>query len=280
MPAIPEPPESGEPQRINGVMEIAAGYDLIILDAYGVLHEGDEAFPWAVEALEALRDARRRICVVTNDVTHDPAEVAARLTARRLPVEAGEVVSGRSLLPDVLRAHGDGAGYAVLGTHPEAVIAQFPKARAGSFAMDDLDDAKGFILVDTNSWTTQEPEWALMNSLRRHPRPLVVCNPDVTCPFQGKLSYEPGYFAFRLLAGQPEVQVCFLGKPYPAIYDLVCRRFPGIARSRMLAVGDSPHTDVLGARGAGMKALLVESGLLKGQPCPLPILPDYIAPTL
>jgi ribonucleotide monophosphatase NagD (HAD superfamily) len=31
----------------------------------------------------------------------------------------------------------------------------------------------------------------------------------------------------------------------------------------MLMVGDSPHTDILGARGVGMRCLLIEGGFLR-----------------
>lgn len=90
---------------------------------------------------------------------------------------------------------------------------------------------------------------------------MVVCNPDVACPYGDRISAEPGFYA-HMLAARGLADVTFLGKPFRGVYDLVGQRFPNVARERMLMVGDSPHTDVLGARGAGMNVLLVECGFL------------------
>jgi ribonucleotide monophosphatase NagD (HAD superfamily) len=56
-----------------------------------------------------------------------------------------------------------------------------------------------------------------------------------------------------------------MGKPFPAIYHKVLERFASIQPDRMLMVGDSPHTDILGARGVGMRCLLIEGGFLRSQ---------------
>lgn len=270
---------------MSGVLEVADAFDLIVLDAYGVLHEGAGAHDFALTAFQALREIGKKLCVVTNSVTHAPEEVAKRLTDMGFPIGGRDVISGRSLLPWFLRFHREGRGYAVLGYHPDVVAEAFPGTRVGSFDRDDLDAAAGFILVDTNMWADGTPEEVLFESLTANPRPILVCNPDVTCPYQGALSYEPGFFAFRLAEALPELDITFLGKPYPAIYDLVSKRFKGIPRDRILAVGDSPHTDVLGARGAGMKALLVESGLLRTQDSAQRLMecgiePDFISETI
>ncbi|CCG09534.1 HAD hydrolase-like protein [Pararhodospirillum photometricum] len=262
LPPFPAPPAAS--QRVSGLAEVLdqGDVDLVVLDAYGVLHEGNGAFPWALDAVADLRARGLPFCVVTNDVTHPPEDVAARLAALGFPVGAEAVVSGRSLLPAALPNAGQ--GFAVLGSHPDAVVARCPGSRPGTDAPADLDDAAGFVLVDTNDWEDDGPARRLAESLERRPRPLVVCNPDVTCPFRGRLSLEPGFFAFPLAARLPAGYVRFVGKPWPGVYGLVRQRFPAASPARILAVGDSPHTDVLGARSQGMRALLVGDGLLRG----------------
>lgn len=59
----------------------------------------------------------------------------------------------------------------------------------------------------------------------------------------------------------------------------------GIEPRRVLAVGDTLHTDILGARHAGFTSLLVESGVLRGQQSDnfinaSGIHPDFVAPTI
>ncbi|GEO80101.1 HAD hydrolase-like protein [Pararhodospirillum oryzae] len=279
----PPPPPSPGPRRVAGLADLAPAFDGIVLDAYGVLHEGNGVFPEALAAFEAVRAQGIALCVVTNDVTHPPEAVAARLAALGLPVAPDEVISGRSVLPEALAPFEDGRDFAVLGHDPGAVVERLPATRVGTYETTDLDDAAGFILVDTNDWEDDTPERRLIETLRARPRPLVVCNPDITCPFRGRLSLEPGYVAFPLAAALPPGMVRFLGKPWPGVYAQVRARFP--QAPRLLAVGDSPQTDILGARGAGMAALLIENGLLRGQDslarsAELGILPDFVAATV
>lgn len=286
MPPAPAAPVGG-PRRVAGILEVADAFDVIVLDAYGVLHVGEGPLPGVGAALKGLIAAGKRLCVLTNDVTHDPQEVARRLVALGLPLGEATVVSGRSLLAEALAAAGatTTAPFAVLASHPEAVTARHPETRAGSYDPADLDAAAGLVLVDTNAWEDPQPERRLVASLRARPRPLIVCNPDITCPFRGRYSLEPGYVAFPLAADVPPGCVTFLGKPFPAIYRHLRARFPEVPPSRILAVGDSPHTDVLGARAAGLSALLVEGGLLAGENAPARcaeagIQPDFLAPGL
>lgn len=283
-PRLPAPPPPVAPLRVSGLIEAVerGGHRLVVFDAYGVLHTGGEAIPQALEAFAELRRRGMPLCVVTNDVTHEPEHVAAGLARRGFDFSADEVVSGRSLLPGILAAHGDGQGFGVVASHPEDVIARFPQVRALPDDPAAYDAVEGFLFVDANVWDERHPA-LLEDSLVRRPRPLIVCNPDVGCPFHGRISAEPGYFAHRI-AVRAGIAPVFLGKPFPAVYQRVLDRFPDIPPAAMLMVGDSPHTDVLGARGVGMDCLLVECGFLAGRDALADcaesgLWPDYVAGT-
>lgn len=157
-----------------------------------------------------------------------------------------------------------GGIWGVLATHDEDIAARFtdcvPMGHERAPTLTDLNSVDGFLFVDTNYWTDVTPS-LLEAALAERPRPMVVCNPDVACPYGDRISAEPGFYA-HMLAARGLADVTFLGKPFRGVYDLVGQRFPNVARERMLMVGDSPHTDVLGARGAGMNVLLVECGFL------------------
>ena len=49
-----------------------------------------------------------------------------------------------------------------------------------------------------------------------------------------------------------------VAKPDPRIFDFAMPHFPGVARERMLYVGDSVKMDVGGARAAGLTPVLVD----------------------
>lgn len=282
-PRLPSYPSILTPRPVSGLVEAVeeGGYRLVVFDAYGVLHIGGEGFPQARDALATLRDRGVATCVVTNDVTQGAADVADGLARRGFAFKPQDVISGRSLLGDVLTtAQGEGP-FGLIASRPQPLLDRFPGLRPLGNEPAAYDDVDGILLIDTNDWTEERPE-ILEQSLVRRPRPLVVCNPDVGCPYNGQISAEPGYFAHRI-ASRGGMAPIFLGKPYPAVYEQVFQRFPGIPAASMLMIGDSPHTDILGARRMGMHCLLVESGFLAGQDAlarcaDADLMPDYIAP--
>lgn len=282
MPAFPPPIA---PTRVSGLLEVVeqGGVDLVVFDAYGVLHIGGDALPPALNAFRELRRRGVRLCVVTNDVTRGPDGVCQGLNARGYDLTPEEVISGRSLLPAVMDAQAAGT-WGVMATHAEDIAGRFrdcvplgAEACAAEFSAVD-----GFLFVDNNYWTDAHPP-LLEQALTGRPRPMVVCNPDVACPYLDFISAEPGLYA-HAMAARGLTEVTFLGKPFKGVYDLVAQRFPDVPRERMLMVGDSPHTDVLGGRGAGMRVLLVESGFLRGRDSlalcrEAGLLPHFIAPS-
>ena len=65
---------------IAGIGEIAAGFDALILDQFGVLHDGTSAYPQARHCVERLAAAGKRLVVLSNSGRR-AAENRARLVA-------------------------------------------------------------------------------------------------------------------------------------------------------------------------------------------------------
>jgi len=50
-----------------------------------------------------------------------------------------------------------------------------------------------------------------------------------------------------------------LGKPHPFLFELAIKQL-GVPRESVIMVGDTPATDIAGAREAGLRSILVASG--------------------
>jgi ribonucleotide monophosphatase NagD (HAD superfamily) len=121
----------------------------------------------------------------------------------------------------------------------------------------------GFLLVGSAAWT-EERQTLLEAALKDQPRPVLVGNPDIVAPRESGFSIEPGHFAHRL-ADSTGVKPEFYGKPFADIYDIAFERLGPVDRSRVLMVGDSLHTDILGARTVGIaSALIADYGFFAG----------------
>lgn len=280
LPAIPPPVT---PRRVSGIAEIAAEFDLFVLDAWGVLNLGDTPIPTAGPAVAALRRSGKHLVVLSNDGSSDKEMAVAKHRRRGFDFAPAEIVAGVDLLSETL-----------------AVLP--PPERLGLIADDPLpfgeltrrmvrlreqapsyDAVAAFIILSCDGWPPAQQE-LLRASLARQKRPLVVGNPDIVSPGIDAIAIEPGYHAHRL-AAELGVQPIFLGKPYPAIYQRVAALHPDIAPGRVLCIGDTPQTDVLGGRAAGYRTMLVEDGFCRGRDgfalCrESGIWPDFIAPRL
>ena len=65
--ALPRQTERGmSVQLLTGIAPLAARYDGYILDLWGVLHDGAQPLPGAVDALRRLREAGKHIVILSN----------------------------------------------------------------------------------------------------------------------------------------------------------------------------------------------------------------------
>jgi HAD superfamily hydrolase (TIGR01459 family) len=88
---------------------------------------------------------------------------------------------------------------------------------------------------------------------------LTLCsNPDTTIPKHGVIRYCAGYFAeiMEKFGGE----VIYTGKPKSIIYDEIIERKRGTKKDRILMIGDTFETDILGANKAGIHSALVLTG--------------------
>ena len=278
---LPPKPPPVMPRRIAETADIAAAFDLILLDAWGVLNIGDAPIATAAHAVAGLRARGKRLLVLSNDGTREPETAAARHRRRGFDFSADEILPGIALLPDALAQLPAPIG--LIADPP----APYPAVTAPMLPLGDdpraYDEVAGFLFLSSDHWS--EARQALLEaSLARRPRPLVVGNPDIVSPEPGGMALEPGLFAHRI-AETVGIAPLFCGKPFAPIYERVRARFPGIAPERVLCVGDTLHTDILGGRAMGFRALLVEDGFCRGQDASAlaaecGIWPDFIAPRL
>ena len=97
---------------------------------------------------------------------------------------------------------------------------------------------------------------------------MFVANPDLVAPQERNFSVEPAYYVSHLIKNGIHLPF-WLGKPFPIIFELAITRVNELAGrhiplSRIGMVGDTLHTDILGANSFGLKSILMtKHGLFK-----------------
>ncbi len=247
---------------LGGLSAVADRYDGYILDLWGVLHDGVRPYPGVVNTLQQLKRQGKRTIILSNgprrvvslarrtgeigiapdlyDELHSSGEETWRLLRERS--EPAIAALGRRvflIVPERDRGLLDGLDLDVVGS---------PAAADFLFATGLADAAE----------TIADYEQVLAAGAARG-RPMLCANPDLEVVRAGVREFCAGALAARYEAlGGP---VHYVGKPHPGVYRTCLAHLGPVARSRILAVGDSLRTDVAGAVSVRIDSLLVLGGI-------------------
>ncbi len=265
---------------LHGLRELASECDALLLDQWGVLHDGHQAYPGAVDCLERLRDAGKAVVILSN--SGKSGEENSRLI-EAMGFERGlfdAVVSAGDDARDAILS-GDDGPYAGSGRRCLLLSRDADRHLADGLGLDVITDPEegpdlaDFVLLMSMDAPTQSVQgWEpLLRRAVARSLPMVCGNPDLArVSREGALLEAPGLVARRYQELGGEVHLH--GKPDPRIYRTCQRHLPAGA-ARVVAVGDSLHHDILGANRAGLRSLLVAGGVHRDElDCRLAELPD------
>lgn len=244
---------------LDGVATLADRYDGFILDLWGVVHDGRRPYPGVAEALARLKARGRRIAFLSN---------APR---RAHVVEA--LLTGMGL---------DRALWDATITSGELAWRHLREARPGRLALHigperDLSTIEGLDIQRVPDpaeaeWvlnTGPDPERGNLDAQAYRPLlercaarhlPMLCVNPDRHVMVGEQRVICAGSLAdlYAELGGPRATEI---GKPDPAAYPPVLEALGVADRARVVAIGDSPHTDLAGAQAAGLDAVWALTGL-------------------
>jgi HAD superfamily hydrolase (TIGR01459 family) len=261
-------------QSIGAVRELVGRYDAVLCDVWGVLHDGRSVFPGAPDALIELRRAGVAVVLLTN-MPRPSVVVPAALDRLGFPDDAWDsiVTSGDAIRGELARR----APGPVLRLGRDADHALWEGL--GLEFVGNLGAARFLAIAGLHRHGETPDAYAtILRAARDRDLELLCANPDVQIMSAGELRWCAGAVAEAYAAiGGRVVQA---GKPHAPIYDrafealgaVVGRAIP---RERVLAIGDGPGTDLLGANRQGLDALFIASGihgasLLDGQEVAVP----------
>lgn len=273
------PPERAS-RRVTSLEDLAEDFDVFLLDAFGVLNIGETAIPGTRERIDDLRRAGKRVLVVSNAASVPRDDLATKYRRLGYDFEPEDIISSRLAMAAAMT--GTESVYWGVMSSSSVHLGDFGDIRAVALQDDPgpYEDAEGFLLIGSGSWT-EARQARLEAAIRAKHRPVLVANPDIVAPRENGFSAEPGHFA-HLLADRTGVVPEFFGKPFGNIFELALSRAGDIPKRRTLMVGDSLHTDILGAQAAGVaSALVADYGFFAGSDAQSAIerskiVPDFI----
>lgn len=242
------------PRQLAGLSEVIDAYDGVILDLWGVVHNGVAPFSQTLATLRSLKAAGKTIWLLSN-APRRMSVVAAQLAD--MGIDAG--------LYDGLLTSGEASHAALKNTllatwGPRCFLVgqAYGECLLGGLecqAVDGLGDAD-FILATGVPGGTLAANIDMLTDARARNLPMLCANPDRVVHIGDALYLCPGTLAehYETLGGT----VMWFGKPYASVYEHVLAQMPS---RRVLAVGDGMATDVKGAIAAGIDVALVTAGI-------------------
>lgn len=248
---------------IKTISQIADQFDAIILDQWGVLHDGTTPYPGAIDALTALGRSGMRLGVLSNSGKRAGLN-RDRIADKGFGPDLFECVmtSGEALWQDASGPLTGKRAYAIVAKQGDAE--QWAEGR-DIICVHDLA-AADFVLImglpEGKTAPSQADLDALRDAIIAQGLPVYCSNPDRKSPRAGgALAVSPGALAHAIRDAGGDV--VFYGKPYAPVFRAI-ERTMDIAPNRLLMVGDSLEHDVGGGANAGWHTLFVRGGIDAG----------------
>ena len=288
---VPTAGESPTPRRVR-MEDLLDRYDAFCFDGYGTLYNrGSFVYDGAQDWYTMLRAAGKQMRLITNAASDVDSVLAADAAKRGFAFSEAETISSGSLLRDLcdeLRGRGKAVREVYyIGRETGKHVLESCGIKAVAPAAEPVEP----IVAISSAKDTPETYEQAVKILKRPGAMLLVLNSDAWAPKipgdDGVTVREPvsGALSERLRRdsmceanGGAGCETFYLGKPFPAIWEKVKRSLP--EGSRVLMVGDTLGTDVLGAKVAGFDSALVvgrnvPADELEADEKALGIRPDY-----
>ena len=219
----------------------------VLLDVSGVLYQGAEAIPGAVEALARLRSSGRHVRCLTNSTRQPKHRIMGKLQDLGFALQPEEVFTPVAAVLDWLVRTGHSPHLLV---HP-ALEEEFSGCdRSGPPAVIVGDAAQAF------SYDNMNRAYRLLQ--KRAPL-IALANNRIFMDEDGQLSLDVGCFV-QALEHATGIKARLFGKPDPGFFRAAVAS-TGASPAQSAMIGDDVESDIAGALAAGLaKAYLVRTG--------------------
>lgn len=249
------------------IPSLAAKYDALLFDAFGVLIDGSGALGGASKAIDYLKAIEKPYFLVSNVASQSAEAVAAKLAGFGIDFPPDRVITSGSLISDYFTAHGlQGASCYALGSSGGLANVE----RTGAKILDPRDTTTADVFVITDLKFSGEflpTVEAFLNRVvdevraGRSPH-LLLANPDPSYPVAGhRIGIAPGSIATALeqclafeCPTEPKPTFVRLGKPHAPIFEKACAL---AGTKNVVMIGDHIDTDILGAANFGISSALL-----------------------
>jgi HAD superfamily hydrolase (TIGR01450 family) len=254
-----------ETQDFKSILD---NYKVIFFDAFGVLRNYKGMIPGIKNTFDWLETQGKEFYIITNDASRSPELLVENYSkVGMMQITPDRIISSGMLAKEFLDLKVKTGLVAYLGTEKSAHYIQHPGLTTIPLAQvneSNIDEVTALVLLDDEGFDWFEGLNKAVNLLRRRTIPAILANADGAYPVS---SQEVGIaigglgWMIEKLVGKKLIR---FGKPDSQIFmfalEKVIRQNASITKKDILMVGDTLHTDIVGANKFGLDTVLVLTG--------------------
>lgn len=253
--------------KISSFANVIQQYDAIFFDAFGVLKNYNGLIEGVAETIYKLHNNQKQIFILTNDSSRSPFELAKKYQQQGIDLITEEnMISSGMLAREYLQLKIKKGTIAYLGTKNSAHYVEnlgLPTLPISEVQPKNFSDISALVLLDEEGFNWESDLSKSINLLRHKNIPVVVANTDRTYPVSNnQINIAIGGIANMLedIVGKRFIR---FGKPDVPLFIYAYEKLSAIKsipKDKILMVGDTLHTDILGGNKFGIHTALVLSG--------------------
>ena len=247
----------------------------IVLDIDGTLLRGNAPMPGLIDFFDFLHRHNIAFMVVSNNSTKTTAQYRQKLARSGAPMAVENVLTSAVATGAYLkREYPEGGSAYVIGKPSLRQIIR----EAGFEIFEDAAHVADVVIAGGDDELTYTKLKFATLLLQKGAR-FIGTNPDVVYPTEEGLVPETGTTLAALRAASG-VQPVVIGKPQPFLFNIAIQNM-GTAHAETAILGDRLETDILGGQQAGLRTILIATGVDNENTIPLKkIYPDLIVQDL
>jgi 4-nitrophenyl phosphatase len=235
------------------------GLHALIIDIDGTLWRGNQPLPGLVDFFDWLQRRGLAYMVVTNNTVKAPSQYWQKFVEAGVSMPPDRILTASVATAEYLKQHYEpGESVYVIG---EAGL-KHALRQAGFTLTDNLSPPAEVVVVGGDTGLTYDKLKYAVLSIQRGAC-FVGANPDYLIPTEEGLVPEAGatLAALQAVTGvSPKV----IGKPDALLFELAVKKM-GSHPHQTAVVGDRLDTDILGGQRAGLKTILLTTGVDNAQ---------------
>jgi 4-nitrophenyl phosphatase len=226
----------------------------LIIDIDGTLWRGNTPMPGLAPFFSFLQRRGISFVIVTNNSVETPAQYQQKLAGFGVAIQLDNILTCSLATAEYLKREKNGATIYIIG---ESGLRQVMR-QAGFTIIDDADHTADAVIVGGDTALTYDKLKNAVLLIQRGAR-FIGTNPDLLVPTEEGLVPEAGTTLAAIQAATG-VSPTVIGKPERMLFEMAVKKM-GSNPNQTAMLGDRLDTDILGGQRAGLKTILLTTGV-------------------